>query len=442
MRLLIIGAGTVGRYAARLFREREWDVYVVDHQLDCVKEIQQSMDVGVVHGNGSCPNLLKEFEPEKNSTHLLAVTNDDATNLLCCTIAKQLGYEKTIARVKDNPLYDFSQKFLHQLPIDCLVCPDTNVAQAVHNTLTEGSSHTLSQVGAVSMCHFTVGENYPFCGQVLKDIALAQHVLVALITHADGQVTFPHGDTTLQKGDLVTLVGTEQALLSMHKWFPKPIRQNQPGLLIGDQALCIKILSLCPQKKWIVLGQDAQRCQNIAETFPNACVYCHNSLDREFLHSEHFEQCQEWVITTTNDHQSICIALMAQQLSVKKIIICLNDMRLKQLAKKSGAHTVIGLTTQLDNQLLFHLHDQKIRPISSLSDGAAELIEIYLSLHSTVIGYSLKQLSNLFPRDFLVVGLQNRQNCCIPNGDTVLVPGDTLICVTSPKHLEKLKDLF
>ena len=104
MRIIVVGCGKVGETITEQLIKEGHDISVVDNDPDVVEDITNNLDVLGVVGNGASHEVLMEAGLEQADL-LIAVTDQDELNLLCCLIAKKAGGCKTIARVR-NPIYN------------------------------------------------------------------------------------------------------------------------------------------------------------------------------------------------------------------------------------------------------------------------------------------------------------------------------------------------
>ena len=103
MDIIIVGCGRIGSTLVEELSGENHDISVIDEKADIVQEMADTYDVLGVIGNGASYNTLVEAGIEKADI-VIAVTNSDELNLLCCLIAKKAGDCQTVARVR-NPLY-------------------------------------------------------------------------------------------------------------------------------------------------------------------------------------------------------------------------------------------------------------------------------------------------------------------------------------------------
>ena len=101
MKIIVVGAGKVGYSVAQRLVQDEHDVYIIEKSAERIRNLENSLDVSLVQGNGSSLQLLKEIGMDDVGM-LIAVTDSDEVNMLACSVAKIGGIPRTIARVRDN----------------------------------------------------------------------------------------------------------------------------------------------------------------------------------------------------------------------------------------------------------------------------------------------------------------------------------------------------
>ena len=103
MYIIIAGAGGVGSHIASLLIEAKHEVAIVEQSSEVVDNIRHRLEVHTIIGTAATPKILKETEVHRADL-VIAVTNNDETNMLTCFLAKELGATMTVARVR-NPEY-------------------------------------------------------------------------------------------------------------------------------------------------------------------------------------------------------------------------------------------------------------------------------------------------------------------------------------------------
>ena len=133
MKIVIVGAGKVGVALARKLSE-ENRVTVIDSNPQRVENIINVYDVMAVAGNGASYEVQKEADTE-HAELLIATTSSDEINILACLVAKKLGVEHTIARIR-NPEYEKQLRFMRgELGLSMAINPEKATAREIARVL-------------------------------------------------------------------------------------------------------------------------------------------------------------------------------------------------------------------------------------------------------------------------------------------------------------------
>ena len=104
MNIIIAGDGKVGSMLTRQLSSEGHDITVIDCNSKVLQASVERYDVIAVHGNCASMGVLQQAGV-KDADLLIAATNADEVNLLCCTTAHSMNPRlHTIARIR-NPEY-------------------------------------------------------------------------------------------------------------------------------------------------------------------------------------------------------------------------------------------------------------------------------------------------------------------------------------------------
>src|SRR5690554_3517151 len=112
MKALVVGAGKLGFKLAESLTSSGTDVAVMDTDADVLDKISETLDVMTVKANGIQVEALQNLNISRYGL-VIAVTDSDETNIIVCNLAKKLGCEKVIARIR-NPEYAKQRDFIKE----------------------------------------------------------------------------------------------------------------------------------------------------------------------------------------------------------------------------------------------------------------------------------------------------------------------------------------
>lgn len=457
MNIVIIGAGELGTYIAMLLSKEEHNITLIDNSPEKVESISQGLDVAVRLGEGTDWQLLDELF-ELFPDLLIAVTDNDETNLVACTIAKNLGYPHTIARVH-NEVYlnrtrlDFGRIF----DVDYFIGPELLVANEVLKYLMSPGSLLVENFahGAVQLRTIKIPEKWRKAGQTLGEVSLPRGVMIGLIERESSEkkggiptgkreVIFPHGSDQLFPLDEVTFIGETNAINEIHHYFGISLKSIKSVVILGGTAVAIHLAKLLESQEITVtiIEKDYQTCCHLSSILPHCIIIHHDGTDIDFLRSEKISAHDIFVACTNSDEMNLMSAILAKEVGCETAVVSLNNASYGPFALQLGINHTVSPRICAANHILSQILSGTVRSLVSLYDNQAEIIEINVSPNSSIVGIPLSELGPLLPGDFLIAMIQNRGRIMVANGNRIISAGDSVIVITTPKHAQELEKIF
>lgn len=221
MYVVIVGAGKVGSYLARILSESGYEVTLVEQRREqCAKIKEEAPEINIVCGDGCEPYVLDEARMSKADA-VVAATGHDEDNLVVCLLGKR-EYEvpHTIGRI-NNPKNEWL--FTDHFGVDIGISNTHIIAKILQEEVVLGDLVTLLKLrkGDVALVEITVTDECKGLGHAIKELKLPPDVVLVTLIR-DNEVLIPKGETVLKLGDevlAVTSVASESALAAC--LFPK-----------------------------------------------------------------------------------------------------------------------------------------------------------------------------------------------------------------------------
>ncbi len=216
MRVVVTGAGAVGRHLAADLAERGHTVTLIDQDKDVVEKIGEwAPGVTVVLGDACEPWVLEEAELSQAEV-VVAATGDDEDNLVTSLLAKQeFAVPRVLARV-NHPKNEWL--FTTQWGVDAAVSPPHILTAMVEEAVTVGDLVRLLRLegGRVSIVEMTLPDGSPNNGRALFELRLpADSAIVAILR--EGHVVIPQPETVLAAGDEVVALTAQASETALRK---------------------------------------------------------------------------------------------------------------------------------------------------------------------------------------------------------------------------------
>ena len=203
-RIVIIGGGNVGLGVARALEARSDRVRAKIIEIDRTRaelSADQLQRTIVLHGDGLDMDILMEANIDKADA-VLAVTDDDKTNLLVSVRAKQAGCQMAIALVNDPTL----APLMGPLEIDAYINPRATTVSSILRHIRHGRVRAIYSIGdaEAEVIEAQVLTTSPIAGRLIRDIEFPEGVLVGAVLKAD-KVVKPTSDLRIDAGDTIAL---------------------------------------------------------------------------------------------------------------------------------------------------------------------------------------------------------------------------------------------
>lgn len=214
-RVMIVGAGRVGRYAAMTLEERMRVTLIEESRRRCDEAVTLLGKTLVINGDATDIEILKG-EGLQGMDAFIAVTNSSETNVLTCLHAKRLGVKRTIALVENTGFIPLSQ----DIGIDTIINKKLITASYISRFIVKGDavrSKWLSGTNAELM-EFSVGKWAPATRKPLRELELPQGAIVGGIIRGQ-QTLFPSRDTEIKAKDKVIVFALPKVMEQVARMF-------------------------------------------------------------------------------------------------------------------------------------------------------------------------------------------------------------------------------
>ena len=214
MKIIIAGAGKIGRSVAAILSEEGHDITVIDRDGELINLLSNELDVICVEGSATNPETLREAGAERADL-LMAATELDEVNMVCGISARKLGTQHVIARVRDPEYLNQSDFLREALGLSVIVNPDYECAKEISRILRFPSAVRVDAFskGSAEIVEHRVAAGGRLDGMQLKSLTqqLGARVLVGVVER-EGEALIPNGDFVLRAGDRLSITGTTNEL--------------------------------------------------------------------------------------------------------------------------------------------------------------------------------------------------------------------------------------
>jgi trk system potassium uptake protein len=451
MKILILGAGQVGRTAAQhLSREEANEVTVVDVNEDALRDLQDRLDVRTVAGNAAWPTVL-EAAGAAEADIIVALTSSDEVNMMACEVAFTLFRTPTkIARIRAAEYTSRPQLFgADGLSVDVFISPEQLVTEYIERLINHpGTLQVLDFAdGKVRLVGVRTRRGGLLVGHSLSELPrhLKKMEVRIVAIYRDGRALAPEGDTVITEGDEVFFLAARddiQRVMTEMRHGDDPVRRV---VIAGGGNIGLRLAqSLEKHNQVKLIERDARRARKISELLENAIVLHGDAADEELLIEENIDSADVFAALTNSEEANILSAMLAKRLGAKKVMALINKPSYTELVESSVIDIAISPQTITIGSLLAHVRRGDVVRVHALKRGAAEALEAIVhgdERSSRVVGRTVQQIA--LPQGVTIGAVVRGAEVIMAHHDTLVLADDHVILfLADRRHLEAVERLF
>lgn len=451
MKIIIVGCGKVGTTLAEQLNRENHDITLIDTNGEAIQNISDSADVMGVTGNGAVYQVQMEAGIQ-DADLLIATTNSDELNMLCCLIAKKAGNCHTIARIR-NPEYSSEIRYIREeLNLSLAINPELAAAREIARLLRFPSAIKIEPFakGRIELLKFLIPEHSLLNDMRVMDVVnrLKSNVLICVVERGN-DVVIPDGNFVMKKGDKISFIASHQESADFFKKAGVDNNIVKSAMFVGGGKLTHYLCRLLEDTKIKIkiIERDEERCRQLSELLPKAMIIHGDGTDEQLLLEEGIRQTEAFASLTGFDEENIMLSLYASSQSKAKLITKVNKIAFENVINSLNIGSLIQpkmLTAEIILQYVRAMQNSmgssNIETLYKIAADKAEALEFRVKEGSPILGIPLEKLKLI---DNLLVACINRGGTIItPRGKDTVEAGDTVIVVTTHTGLNDLTDIL
>jgi trk system potassium uptake protein TrkA len=454
MKIIILGAGQVGRTAAyHLAREEDNEITVVDTNDELLRDLQDRIDIRTLVGNGSYPTTL-EAAGARNVDIFIALTNSDEVNMVACQIVQRMFNKDAtrIARIRSAEYTRQDELFVGEdraFAVDVTISPEQIVTDHV--------AQLIAYPGALQVLDFAEGRVRLVGVRALRGGALVGQQLKQLSTHIQGRdarvaaiyrggrSVKPSGDTIIEHGDEVFFIAAREDIrLVMNEMqrLEDPVRRV---VIAGGGNIGFRLAQRLEVEHQVkLIERDQRRARRISEQLSNTIVLNGDAADEELLLEENIDSADVFVAVTNAEEANILSSMLAKRLGCHKVMALINRPAYAELMESGSIDIALSPQQVTIGSLLAHVRRGDVVRVHSLRRGAAEAIEAIahgIQGEGRVIGKRVEEIP--LPDGTTIGAIVRGDEVLIAHHDTMIQRDDHVVLfLTDRRHVEVVERLF
>ena len=450
MKIVIAGTGKVGRTVAAVLSEEENDVTIIDLDPETVSLVSNDLDVICVEGNAADPEALRGAGVA-SADLVVAATEKDEVNMVCGIASRKLGAKHVIARIRD-PLYLHQVAFLRDaMGLSQIINPEYECAKEISRILRfPGASRVDAfSKGSVEIVEHRIPEKGALDGVALRDLGtrFGARVLVALVER-EGNALIPNGSTVLHSGDRLSITGSSRELRRFFVAIGEYKRPVRRVMIMGGGRTAVYLTRLLEESgiDVTIVERSRERCDLLCDLVPQAHIVCGDATFSDVLQEDGIATADGFVALTGDDGDNIITSLYARSCRVEKVVTKVNHEHFADILNDSGLDSIVSPKEIVALQLARYVRGlsdsagSSVETLYRLVDGKVEVLEFQVLEESACVRVPLRELR--LRENILISALIRGSRTILPNGSTVIMPGDHAIVVTAAGRLRSLDEIL
>ncbi len=450
LRIVIVGGGKIGSSLIEQLDLEGHEITIIDKNAAIIQALTDAYDIMGIVGNGASYTVQTDAGMDKADL-IIAVTDSDELNLLCCTVAKIIGNVATIARVR-TPDYNNEIPYLREkLGLDMIINPEYETAKEISRILSLPSALEVNSFahGQAELIKFKIPDNNMLDGKSIAELgkSIIASMVICVVERGD-EVYIPSGHFHLKSGDTLSFIASRKDVISFLAQIGIPTHQIKDTMIIGGgKASYYLATSLIQQGLDVkIIEKDRARCEELSVLLPKTTVINGDGTEEDLLIEEGIRSVGSFIPLTGSDEENILLTLNAKKISDAKVITKINHLNFKSVVGSLELGSVIYPRYICAEAIIAFVRAKKesrnsnIETLYHLADHRVEALEFEVHEDSAATNTPLYQLP--LKQNLLIACINRDGNIIIPSGQDVIVVGDEVTVVTTHSGFRDLLDIL
>lgn len=447
MKIIVIGAGKVGGILIEQLAQEGHQIVAIERNEKKLIELQNSMDILCLSGSGTDRNLLIEAGAG-TADLVIAATDSDEVNMICCLLARKLGASHTIARVRKPELADEINMFSEDMGLSMTINPELYAAQEIFSVLRFPGLMSVEPFrhGLFEIVEFRLANDGPVTSMTLQELAVKYNskALVCAIRR-NGSTFIPDGSATLMKGDVISFAAEPKEAEHFLKLCGIISRMPRHILVIGAGTIAYYLIRMMHGigMKPAVIEIDPARAEAFNQSAPDVLVLNADGTNRDVLDEEGLDEADAFISLTGTDEVNILMGMYAQREGVPKVVTKISKNSMLDLIDSDQVGSIVCPRDIVANRVISYVRaaenagSSNVETVYRISERSAEALEfIVKEKHDDLTGIPLRGLR--FKEGILICCILRGRSVIIPRGNDTIEEGDHVIISTTLKQLTDL----
>jgi len=443
MKIVVLGAGTVGTWIADLLCRDRHSITVVDIDPAHTRRINEELDVRGITGEASHASVL--FQADILGSDLcLAVTRDDEVNIVAASMAKAMGSRRSIARVfapvfRDLSTFDYQRHFR----IDRMLSLEHLSAMEFARNIRNPDAFIVETFarGAIEVQEIEIKDETDALDTPLKDLELPKGVRMGSI-HRDERLWIAGAGDRIQLGDRLTVIGRHEDIDEVKDLFRVDPGPKQGVVIAGGGETGHHLARVLQRDRFsvVLMEESKDRCDFLAKNLPHVTVVQADATRRAVLEEERVGSADVFVACTGDDESNIMAGVEARDIGAKTIMAVVGRPDYADIVGRLGVDVAVSPRDVMARQVLSFLQSGPVVSRMPLRGGEISAFEVEVLEGAPATEHVLANVP--LPDQCLIAAIMREDYAKVPGADDRLQAGDIVIALIDESELDAALDQF
>ncbi len=454
-KILILGLGGIGFYLAKRLIHEGYSITAIESDSDLISHADRSLDARLIPGDAMNISCWREAMAQEMD-YLIAVTNNDAVNMMAAMIADRFGIPQKICRVRS---LDFGEKDSilrpEDLKIDLLIHPEELAAQEITRLIKRTAGNEIIDValGQLKVMGARIGEKSPFANKSLIEISQTYNDFpFRIVAIARGITTLiPGGSSVIMPQDhVLVMAGSENLPHLMELTGVKQQRRHRVMILGGDLVgrRIAELLGTSVRVK--LIEKSEKRAEELSAMLEGTEVLHGDGSDKEVLNDAGLLDMDTFIAATGENETNIMSCLLAKHLmktnekssTSTKTISLVTKEEYQVLASTSGSDIAMNKKMMAGNEILTFIRRSELLSVSHMHGFDVDVFDLLAARNSPITKKPLSKLNSVLSGIMVVGSVFRDGEWTTAVGDTHIKAGERVIVICSSHNLKDVQELF